>query len=242
MNHLLVVNTPPGGWTEPWPRVFELTGALPPDRWALVGGLMVQAHALAAQVATTRVTLDVDAAVRVEAGVFSYGEAASALHMLGYALDQSTRHAYRFSRGADIVDLMVPDHEKPPPRHARRDVMPVSGGQQAMGRLHLMNFDNDGVPVAVPVPNLHGALVLKAAALRVDQRDRGRHLLDAITLMACIDDVEPIVTSLRGSDRSRFMYLLNEFDDQLLIAAQAPDDTLHLARRTAEDLRRAFGL
>jgi len=240
VSNTVAVETPAGGWHDPWPRVFELTGVLPADRWALVGGLMVQAHAFAAEIETTRVTIDVDAAVRVEAGVFSYSEAAAALNRVGYALDTSTERAYRYSRGADIVDLMVPDHERPPPRHALRDVMPVTAGKQAMRRLQFMHFDDGGVPVAVPVPNLHGALVLKAAALQVDQRDRARHLLDAITLMACIEDVEPIVASTRGSDRQRLMYLLNEFDDQLLIAAQAPTDTVQLARRTAEDLRRGL--
>lgn len=57
-----VVSEPAGGWREPWPQVFELATALPVDRWALVGGLMVEAHALAASIDTTRVTIDVDAA------------------------------------------------------------------------------------------------------------------------------------------------------------------------------------
>lgn len=47
-----VVSEPAGGWREPWPQVFELATALPVDRWALVGGLMVQAHALAASIDT----------------------------------------------------------------------------------------------------------------------------------------------------------------------------------------------
>lgn len=41
------VDEPVGGWRDPWPRVFELSATLSTDRWALVGGLMVQAHALA---------------------------------------------------------------------------------------------------------------------------------------------------------------------------------------------------
>lgn len=240
MSNTTVVDEPAGGWHEPWPRVFELCGALPIDRWALVGGLMVQAHALAAQVETTRVTLDVDAAVRVEAGVFSYSEAVAALAQLGYTLDESQQHAYRFTRDGDIIDLMVPDHGRPPPRHARRAVMQVEAGNQAMGRLHTMQFNHDGAEFDVPVPSLHGALVLKAAAHKVDQRDRDRHLLDAITLMACINDVEPIVSGLRGSDLKRLTYMLTAFEEQPLVAVQAPTDTLLLARRTAKDLEEAF--
>lgn len=240
MNDPLLISEPPGGWREPWPRVFEIAEALPVERWALVGGLMVQAHALAAGVETTRVTLDVDAAVRVEAGAFSYTEAAAALTRLGYTLDESTRLTYHFTRGADIVDLMVPDHERPIPRHARREVMVVTGGHQAMDRLQLMHFEVRSAQVTVPMPSLHGALVLKAAAHTVDSRDRDRHLLDAITLLACIIDVEPIVNDLRGSDRKRLLRILGSFEQQPLVAAQAPADTLRLAERTVAELRAAL--
>jgi len=235
----LQVEEPAGGWREPWPRVFEVAGALPLERWALVGGLMVQTHALAAQIETTRVTLDVDATVRIEAGVFTYAEAAAALIQLGYALDRSTRLAYRFTRGADVVDLMVADHERPPPRHALREVMPVTGGKQALDRLQLAVFQSDAsqVKVQVPIPNLHGALVLKAAAHLADSRDRGRHLLDAVTLLACIVDGGEIIDQLRCSDRSRLRHLVRALDEHPLVVAQAPSDTATLARRTLDELR-----
>ncbi len=238
MTDPLIALEPAGGWREPWPRVFEVAGALPVERWGLVGGLMVQAHALAADIETTRVTLDVDAVVRVEAGAFSYTEAAAALTRLGYVLDGSTRLTYHFTRGADIVDLMVPDHERPIPRHARREVMAVTGGHQALDRLQLMHFRLRDAQVTVPVPSLHGALVLKAAAHTVDSRDRDRHLLDAITLLACVIDVEPIIGDLRGSDRKRLLHILQAFDERPLVAAQSPTDTLQLAQRTVDDLRR----
>lgn len=239
MNEPLTVPQPAGGWREPWPCVFEIAGALPSDRWALVGGLMVQAHAFAAGVDTNRVTLDVDAAVRVEAGAFSYGEAASALARLGYTIDDSTRLAYHFIRGADVVDLMVADHERPAPRHARREVMPVTGGHQALSRLQTIRFQFGDREIPIPIPTLHGAVILKAAAHIIDSRDRDRHLLDAITLLACIVDVGPIVGNLRGSDRKRLTHLLRAFDERPLIAAQAPADTLRLAQRTIEELRSA---
>jgi len=38
---------PEGGWFLPWPNVIELSHVLPTERWVLVGGLMVQAHAMA---------------------------------------------------------------------------------------------------------------------------------------------------------------------------------------------------
>ena len=236
------VREPAGGWREPWSRVFELAGVIPQDHWALIGGLMVQAHALAAGVETNRVTTDVDAVVRIEAGTFSYGDAASALLHLGYALDDSPRLAYRFVRGAEVVDLMVADHEHPPLRYARRDVMAVEGARQALARLESISFEVGSSTVPLPVPTLHGALVMKAAAHLVDSRDRDRHLLDAITLLACVVDVAPIIDELRGSDRKRLTHLVRALDERPLVAAQSPTDTLRLARRTADELRSGLRL
>lgn len=231
------VAEPAGGWRDPWPQVFEIAHALPSDRWALVGGLMVQAHALAAGIETTRVTLDVDVAVRIEAGAFSYAEAAAALTRLGYTLDDSQRLTYRFRRGSDVVDLMVPDHERPAPRHARRDIMAVPGGRQALDRLLTMHFQVGDSESPVPVPTLHGALVLKAAAHIADTRDADRHLLDAITLLACIIDSETILGDLRGSDRKRLNHLIRAIDANPLVMAQAPTDTARLAQRSLDEFR-----
>jgi hypothetical protein len=231
------VAEPAGGWRDPWPQVFEIAHALPSDRWALVGGLMVQAHALAAGIETTRVTLDVDVAVRIEAGAFSYAEAAAALTRLGYTLDDSQRLTYRFRRGSDDVDLMVPDHERPAPRHARRDIMAIPGGRQALDRLLTMHFQVGDTESAVPLPTLHGALVLKAAAHIADTRDAERHLLDAITLLACIIDSETILGDLRGSDRKRLNHLIRAIDANPLVMAQAPTDTMRLAQRSLDELR-----
>jgi len=232
------VDPPAGGWTEPWPRVFELAAALPRDRWVLVGGLMVQLHAIAARIESTRVTVDVDAALRIEAGVYNYQAAATALGRLGYAIDTSTRRAYRFRRGGDVVDLMVADHTRPPPRHSRRDVLPVEGGRQAIDRRAL--FALRGQDVELFAPDLHGAVVLKAAAHRVDQRDRDRHLVDAVTLLACIADTDAIVSTLKGSDRQRLQHLLRALDEKPLILAQVPADTATFARQTIDELRDAL--
>lgn len=198
---------------------------------------MVQAHAMAAQIETTRTTVDIDAAVRVQTGAFSYAEAASALIRLGYGFDDGPRLAYRFTRGTEIIDLMSADHQRPAARYARRPVMQMAGGLQALSRTQVLNFTQRDASVAIPIPTLHGALILKSAAHMVDSRDRARHLLDAITLLACITDAGPILDALRGSDRKRLAQIVRAFDEQPLVAAQAPSDTLRLAIRTIEDFR-----
>ncbi len=121
-----------------------------------------------------------------------------------------------------------------------RSRLPVTGGQQALARAESIFFKLRDSEISITVPTLHGALVLKAAAHMVDSRDRDRHLLDAITLLACIVDTESIIGDLHGSDRKRLAHLVRAFDERPLVAAQAPSDTLRLARRTLEELRRAL--
>ncbi len=239
---MTVISEPSYGWGQPWPRVFELAEALDGCQWVLVGGLMVQTHAFVHNVETTRVTTDVDAATRIEAGSPNYTAAAASVLALGYEVDTNTERAYRFRRGDDVVDLMAPDHMHPPPRYAGRDVMLVEAGTQAMDRATPIEFQHGSATSSILVPNLHGALVLKAAAYLVDQRERDRHLLDAITLLACISDTSAIVANLAGSDRSRLTHLLNALRKNPLIYAQAAPDTAELARQAVAELEQALGL
>lgn len=109
-----------------------------------------------------------------------------------------------------------------------------------MDRLEVMNFRLDAGQATVPLPNLHGAIVLKAAAHMEDSRDRDRHLLDAVTLLACIEDIQPIVDGLQGSGRRRILHVLRSLHERPLVVGQAPADTRLLAERTADDLRRAL--
>ncbi len=60
------LSPPPGGWLHPWPNVFELAQVMATDKRTLVGGVMVQAHALAHGVTLTRPTDDVDVLLHIE--------------------------------------------------------------------------------------------------------------------------------------------------------------------------------
>jgi hypothetical protein len=103
-------------------------------------------HALAAGVATNRVTLDVDAAVRVEAGAFSYPDAAAALVRLGYEVDGSTRLAYRFTRGDDVEQRGLW-------RRVDEDVKVARGGVfTASCRTEDARVVDQAQPTASPVP------------------------------------------------------------------------------------------
>ncbi len=80
------MSPPPGGWLHPWPNVFELAREMATDKWTLVGGLMVQAHALAHGVTLTRPTDDVDVLLHIEIDTTAAVQADEHITALGYQL------------------------------------------------------------------------------------------------------------------------------------------------------------
>lgn len=109
--------TPPGGWHAPWPQCIELVTAIGPERWTLVGGLMVQLHSARAGLAVTRPTADVEVVVHIETGQTTMNDIAEALLRLGYQFqppNDKDGAAHRFVRGDEQVDVMVPRPAAPP--------------------------------------------------------------------------------------------------------------------------------
>ena len=90
MADLLRPPTPAGGWGRPWPDVAELAAAVPASAWTLIGGLMVQLHALVAGLPVVRPTDDVDVLLHVETG---QGRAAQVAGALGDSWATSCRRA-----------------------------------------------------------------------------------------------------------------------------------------------------
>jgi len=78
------VDAPPGGWPSPWPQVVEITHAIPSAQWTLVGGLMVQLHAVHAGLPLTRATRDVDRIWHIETGAATFGGVRRQLDRLRY--------------------------------------------------------------------------------------------------------------------------------------------------------------
>lgn len=179
--------------SDPFEQLGEIALALPADRWMLVGGLMVHAHAELAGLVHPRPTEDVDMVVELRAG--SYLEAAASLERLGYERHEpldSWAPAHRFTRGAEIVDLMVPDSSTV--RASGRNVVAVPGARSALKRTILYSASGH---VPVRIPDLGSALSLKGAAYRLPGADRGRHLQDGVTLFACVTGDLQLSRSMR---------------------------------------------
>jgi hypothetical protein len=218
MTRRLAVPTPRYGWDHPWPNLFEFAATFPTERWTLVGGLMVQAHALAHGVPTNRPTEDLDVILHVEVAAGVTLDAALCLEGLGYELEPPLFRrgpAYRFTRGHDVVDVLSPDHTgKIKPQLRKSPMFAVDGGKQALQRLMALSLTSGGgTPIEVNVPDELGALVLKGAAYVSDRRERDRHLFDAASLAACIADHAAERIRLKGSDAKRLRHLKAALDD-----------------------------
>jgi hypothetical protein len=221
------VNSPAGGWPTPWPSVAELSETLPAGSWTLVGGLMTQLHTIDHGIGVVRPTNDVDIVLHIETMRGVPGTVATALEELGYRLQHSidprNNTAHRFIRGTtaidivtdgqdDQVDVLIAYHAAPRvvEKLRGRDMVRMEGGTQALrrtvnARLQIVG----GTRSTVSVPRPFGALILKAAAFITDSRDRGRHLFDAVALLACIDDPYAEREDFTGSDRGRIAMLVS---------------------------------
>jgi hypothetical protein len=207
-------------WTRPWRNLAEITERVDHTRWTLFGGLMVQLHVLASGKDIVRPTVDVDMLIHIEKPDIHLTSVAGALKDLGYAerqpvglIDDYTEH--RWTRpsavgGApDQIDILVAEHAAPRAyaRQGRRSPPRMEGATQALqrtfnARLRII----DGQTTTISVPDQLGALILKAAAGRTDRRP-DRHLQDAVALLACLDDPITERERLKGSDRSRLVWL-----------------------------------
>ncbi len=202
-----------------WQTVIELSSRGLAERLTLVGGIMVAAHARRAGVVMRRPTDDVDMLVDFATDRSSLIDVHSALASIGFALSDREQNAYRFlNPDGRKVDVMVADHlpSRMRPRLARRPAFAAPAGEQAIRRrdLYGLSFDG-GASATVGVPDELGALIAKGAAYLVDQRDRERHLDDALVLFACVQDASALdYDSLSKNDRRRLAALLEQLDDE----------------------------
>lgn len=216
----LTIVAPPGGWAPPWPLVVEIAATLPIGSWVLVGGLMVQLHARAAGVDEVRTTNDVDALVDVVGADVTVSFVAGRLGDSGFEVVEpgwDDAFAHRLRRGTDVVDLLVADHlpKHKRPRLAGRAVMATEGGAQALARTQHVTVVDGDERIGLVMPDLLGALVLKAAAHAADSRDRERHLRDAALLAALVTDHRRELARVHGSDRKRLHRLRDALADPL---------------------------
>jgi hypothetical protein len=154
-----------------WVAVGHLASQLP-EQWVLVGGLMVQLHALEQGITDVRPTRDIDilGQARPPAALRSIDEA---LRDEGFEplLPDLDGYAHRYERDSVIVDLLAPDGIKPPPElGAGRRAIGIPGGSQALARSETVTVTVNGRTFELRRPTLLGALLVKARSLRGPRR------------------------------------------------------------------------
>jgi len=186
------------GENGPWPLLLELARTLPPKSWTLIGGMMVQLHALRAGIAHPRATTDIDALLHIETGATTYRAAAHLLQRAGFeergALHREAAQ-HRFVRGADIVDVLVADHAAPSVLRGRATPRAVRapGGTRALRHTVDVTLTLGDESAELSLPDEFGALVLKCSAYVDDSRDPERHLDDLLTLLEAQNDTRQVV-------------------------------------------------
>lgn len=188
-----------------WAQVAKLSNLLQPDDWLLIGGQMVALHCHLAGIVPGRATTDID----IVANVVVSSDALHACREAARALDLEPqpsadgRRQHRFRNDDMILDVMVPDHT---PKHlllrlAGRDPVAIVGGARALQRTAHCIIDTAAGTARIPLPDLQGALVLKARAWVADTRDRDRHLYDLAQLSAAVDDPLTLADHLDSKER-----------------------------------------
>jgi hypothetical protein len=195
-----------------WDLIVDLAEQLPPTGWVLVGGQMTMLHGLLAGRVATRASQDVDVLADLLTDDAGLARCVRVVRELDLEPQRdSDGRVYRFVRAADNVraDLLAPDHT-PPRRRLRTvggDTIRIEGGTQALQRAMSVRVIKGARSVVVPVPDLLGALVLKAAAWAADSRDRERHSGDAAFLVSLMPDPLAERSRFAGSDRKRLQRL-----------------------------------
>ncbi|MBW3079672.1 hypothetical protein [Bifidobacterium simiiventris] len=183
--------------THPWSTVFQLAKQTEdPTSWRLAGGLMVQLHAFM-RGQESRATADADFLVDVLTHANGVRHVKNLLSDMGFVLEAGTLTKYttRMRRGNDVVDLLVDNHLSPflQPRSEINGLrlLGMPGSRKAVSRSMLVDLRNGDQAATICVPDLLGALLMKAASYReTSQFGRERHLADAMRLASLIDEPE----------------------------------------------------
>ena len=215
---------PKGGFPPPWPLALELASVMPPGSWTLVGGLMVQLHALHAGMIPQRSTTDVDIVLHIETDRISWMRTREALHSVKFTLQRPNDRKgplHRFVRTDDLVDVLIADHVAPTALQMRapgENLVQIPGATSALRKTVNCRITLETGELAVlSVPDALGALTLKGGAYQEDSMDRDRHLEDAVVLLSTIEDADAIVDDVdvwTQSDPKRIGVLERSLPDE----------------------------
>lgn len=179
------------------------------SRWTLVGGLMVQLHALEHQ-SDSRLTDDIDVLGDSRRRPSMTQKIAELLERGGAKMKMPPRSnrdlGYKFEIDGATVEVLGPDGVKTDPKTiGKYKTFRVPGGTQALHRSEIVMVSVNREPaVAMRRPSLLGAILIKArvvAKKRKEKFDSDRQ--DLILLLSLIDDPRTLASAgdLKKSER-----------------------------------------
>jgi hypothetical protein len=184
-----------------WHSVADLTQLLP-ENWTLVGGLMVQLHAVEQGVAEIRATTDID--------VLAQARPPRTLRAIDRALCEAGFHAidpdpdgyaYRYNRDDLVVDVLAPDGIRPPAKlDNSRKAISIPGGSQALARTETVRARIEGREFELRRPTLLGAILIKARSLP-KHHDPDSQREDLLLLLSLAPDPAALAKELKRSER-----------------------------------------
>lgn len=184
-----------------WRAVAELTERLPAG-WVLIGGLMVQLHAIEHGVVDVRPTRDIDVLGQARPrGALAAINAA--LRNDGFALHYPDLegYGYRYERNELIVDVLAPDGLKPPPTLGGGvTAVGAPGGTQALERSEEVFVRVGDRGFHLRRPTLLGAILIKARSLMVHD-DPASQREDLLRLLSLIAEPRELAAELRDTER-----------------------------------------
>ena len=214
--------------TELWDALLDIADRVPED-WTLIGGQMVLLHGLEKDRIPPRVSEDLDLVVDVRVRPPVLATLVSALADLGFtdAGVSADGVAQRFIRGGVGVDVLAADGvgERADLRTIGGGVtVEVGGGTFALQRSEAIAVRSGERTGRVPRPNLAGAILIKAVAVKRD-RKRGpeRHLRDLAFLLSLVDDPIQVRDEL-GARKRRQVKAVVQLEDREHEAWRLIDD------------------
>lgn len=188
-----------------WRALLQIAGRLDPQDWVLVGGQMVALHGYIHGSTPPRTSEDIDLVANLLVRSNSLQKCALAAESINLTPRPSLAGKYlqRFEGDGIKVDLLVPDHL---PRHLiprlrGHQLVAITGGQRALDSAHQVRVRLGEIEATVVLPDLRGAIILKARASVADNRDAQRHASDIAFLCSTIDDPREIAGKLDIKER-----------------------------------------
>lgn len=184
-----------------WRAVGELVGRLPGE-WVLIGGLMVQLHALEHGITELRLTRDIDVLgqARPPGALTAIDEVlkAEGFEPAGPDIDG---FAHRYARDELIVDVLAPDGLDPPPDlGGGLKAVGIPGGSQALNRAEVVTVSVDGKEFELRRPTLLGAILIKARSI-MGHADPESQREDLLRLLSLVEDPRAMAAELKTSER-----------------------------------------